>query len=81
MPHERGPSPVPPSELLCNALADPKARFCRSLASHSSTANGNPAYSLGLKALNYNAIHSPENLRCPSQWMLAYQSTTVRHSG
>ena len=35
MPHERGPSPVPPSEFICAALADPKARFCRSLASHS----------------------------------------------
>jgi hypothetical protein len=35
MPHERGLSPVPPSEFFCAALADPKARFCRSLASHS----------------------------------------------
>jgi hypothetical protein len=35
MPHERGRLPVPPTEFFCPALADPKARFCRSLASHS----------------------------------------------
>src|ERR1035437_7830493 len=35
MPHERGSSPLPPSECTCDALADPKARSCRSLASRS----------------------------------------------
>ena len=29
MPHERGPTPVLPSEFVCPVLADPKARFYR----------------------------------------------------
>jgi hypothetical protein len=44
IPRERGPLPVLPSEFFCVALADPKARFCRSLASHSSTVNRIPSY-------------------------------------
>jgi hypothetical protein len=32
MPHERRLLPVLPAEFFCTALADPKARFCRSLA-------------------------------------------------
>jgi hypothetical protein len=32
MPHERGSMPVPPSGFSITALADPKTRFCRSLA-------------------------------------------------
>jgi hypothetical protein len=32
MPHERRLLPVLPTEFFCTALADPKARFCRSLA-------------------------------------------------
>ena len=32
MPHERGLMPVPPPEIFCNPLADPKTRFCRPLA-------------------------------------------------
>ncbi len=40
MPHERGLSPVPPSEFSAIALADRKTRFCRELpvARASSTA-------------------------------------------
>jgi hypothetical protein len=55
LPHERGLLPVPPSEFCCNALADPKARFCRSLASHLPTVKENPSYPFDPKALNYNA--------------------------
>jgi hypothetical protein len=40
MPHERGPLPVPPTEFACLVLADPKTRFNRSLASHSTLING-----------------------------------------
>jgi hypothetical protein len=32
MPHERRLLSVLPTEFFCTALADPKARFCRSLA-------------------------------------------------
>jgi hypothetical protein len=39
MPHERGPLPVLPSEFACPVLADPKIRFCRPLASHSTFVN------------------------------------------
>jgi len=39
MPHERGPLPVLPSEFACPVLADPKTRFNRSLASHSTLVN------------------------------------------
>jgi len=38
MPHERGPLPVPPSEFCITTLADPKARFCCSLANPSTLA-------------------------------------------
>jgi hypothetical protein len=55
MPHERGPLPVPPSEFICVALADPKARFCRSLASHSPIVKGNPIYPFDPEALSYKA--------------------------
>ncbi len=39
MPHERGPMPVLPSEFACPVCADPKTRFNRSLASHSTLVN------------------------------------------
>jgi hypothetical protein len=35
IPHERGPMPVLPSNFSCPVFANPKIRFCRSLASHS----------------------------------------------
>ena len=47
MPHERGPRPVLPSEFSCVALADPKARFCRSLAKTSPTINRQPGLHQG----------------------------------
>jgi rubredoxin len=40
MPHERGLLPVLPSEFACPVCADPKTRFNRSLASHSTLVNG-----------------------------------------
>ena len=40
VPHERGPLPMLPSEFVCSVLADPKTRFNRSLASHSTLVNG-----------------------------------------
>ena len=39
MPHERGPMPVLPSEFACPLFADPKTRFYRSPASHSTLVN------------------------------------------
>ena len=65
MPYERGSSPVPPTEFSCAALADPKARFCRSLASHSPLVNGDPAYPFDPKALNYIANLAVESLALP----------------
>lgn len=44
MPHERGPMPVLPSEFVSPLLADPKIRFCRSLANHSTLVNRLPAW-------------------------------------
>jgi len=44
MPHERGPMPVLPSEFLSPWFADPKIRFCRSLASHLTLVNRSPAW-------------------------------------
>jgi len=39
MPHERSTMPVPPPEFACPVFADPKTRFNRSLASHSTLVN------------------------------------------
>jgi len=39
MPHERGLMTVPPSKFPCPVYADPKTRFYRSLASHSTLVN------------------------------------------
>ena len=60
MPHERGPLPVPPSEFCITTLADPKARFCCSLANPSTSGlSRHPAISLGqpvdTQALNIRA--------------------------
>jgi hypothetical protein len=44
MPHERGLTPVLPSEFFSPLFADPKIRFCRSLASHSTLVNRSPAW-------------------------------------
>jgi hypothetical protein len=66
LPHERGLLPVPPSEFCCNALADPKARFCRSPASHSSTRQRNPRLpprqTADPEALNYCAVPAARTL-------------------
>ncbi len=43
MPHERGPLPVLLSELLALYSPDPKTRFNRSLASHSTLVNNHLA--------------------------------------
>ena len=43
MPHERSSKLVLPSGFCCVALADPKARFCRSLAKPSPTVKEYPA--------------------------------------
>jgi hypothetical protein len=71
MPHERGPSPVPPSEFSCPAIADPKARFCRSPASHSPFVNGSSAISLTLRHLNSPSVRSRSAWLCSSQRTLA----------
>ncbi len=69
MPHERGPLPVPPSEFSCSVLADPKARFCRSLANHSLTVNGRSACRLSkpltLRHLTTTRTSPPEGLALP----------------
>src|SRR5271166_2293389 len=65
MPHERCLSPVPLSEFSCPALADPKARFCRSLASHSPFVKEKSAYPLDPKALKFAVCPPPECLALP----------------
>jgi hypothetical protein len=69
MPHERSQWLVPPSEFSCITLADPKARFCRSLASHSPTINGNlacrPSKPLTLRHLNRTPNPLPKGLALP----------------
>ena len=71
MPHERGPSPVPPSEFSCPAIADPKARFCRSPASHSPFVNGISAIPLTLRHLNSPSVRYRSAWLCSSQRTLA----------
>jgi hypothetical protein len=68
MPHERGSSPVLPSEFFCIALADPKARFCRSLASYSTRQRYSACHlskPLTLRHLNYIADLAAEGLALP----------------
>ena len=80
MPHERGSSPVPPSEFSCAALADPKARFCRSLASR---CHGNEypvcrlSKPLTLRHLSTMRTSPPWAWLCPGMRTLACPSTTL----
>jgi len=80
MPHERGSSPVPPSEFSCAALADPKARFCRSLASRCH-GNGHPVCRLSkpltLRHLSTTRNSPPRAWLCPCLRTLACPSTTL----
>ena len=55
MPHERGLCLCSHPNFACPALADPKARFCRSPASHSTIRQRETRLipNLTLRALNY----------------------------
>jgi hypothetical protein len=69
MPHERGQWPVLPPEFFCVALADPKARFCRSLAKTSPTINRSPSLHPGklltTRHLTRKQISLPMGLALP----------------
>jgi hypothetical protein len=75
MPHERGPSPVLPSEFVCPVLADPNARFYRDspatppLPMDARLTNEQTTDS---KALNHFSASAPGGSALPSDaWMPA----------
>ena len=81
MPYERGLSPVPPSEFSCAALADPKARFCRSLASYSTRQRYSACHlskPLTLRHLTTLRTSPSRAWLCPRLRTLACPSTTTK---
>ena len=58
LPHERGLLPMLPSDFCCNAIADPKARFCcRRLPID--IRHWEPAYPFDTRALNFALMVAP----------------------
>jgi len=69
IPHERGLTPVLPSEFCCPVLADPNLRFCRSLASRSTPVN--PLARLTSKqTIDLKALNNQLRLRYPKLLLL-----------
>jgi len=65
MPHERGLLPVPPTEFSHPDIADPKARFCRSLATSQQNPRLTPGNPLTLRHLTTARYPPPECLALP----------------
>jgi hypothetical protein len=64
MPHERGSTPVLPSEFFCPVLADPNLRFYRPLASRSTRANQSACLTI-TQTIDLNVLSNRLCLRDP----------------